>query len=268
MDKTPVSNSEFTFISPRKQYFPLPYNYMEYILKNPLSPQGLEKLYQTCKYFYSKYHILIFLNETHYNGEKYLLQRNPVNRKPKVIDAKLWFCDSLTIHQLSHYRLENIYRCSITALTILETTLTLNEFNFLVNENRIKSFDFSGSSVEYPDGTNVPIDEILKKVPNTYRFWYSNAKEIFDVETLRKLNEVQLNTKLEFCSLWLWSVGYSFDPLLLCRFVEKNAKRASSFQFTVKGRENGEVAKSLKQPVDNLLKTWKNGTIFVKIFLR
>uniref|UniRef100_A0A914YW45 F-box associated domain-containing protein n=1 Tax=Panagrolaimus superbus TaxID=310955 RepID=A0A914YW45_9BILA len=266
-ENAPVPNSEFSFTSPRKQLFPFPYNYMDYILKRPLSPFGLQKLYQTCKYFFSKHPILIFFNETHYNGEKYLLQRNPVNRKPANSDTKLWFCGFLTLHLLSFSRLEKIYRCTITALTILESTLTIKEFDLLVTGNDIKSFDLSGSSIVYPDGSNVPITEILAKVPNIYRFWYSNTKEKFTAETLRKLNEVQLNTKLEFCSLWLWSVDRSFDPLLLCQFIEKNAKKASSFQFTIKGYNNEEVARSLNQSINNM-ESWRNGKIFAKVFLR
>uniref|UniRef100_A0AC34GGR8 Uncharacterized protein n=1 Tax=Panagrolaimus sp. ES5 TaxID=591445 RepID=A0AC34GGR8_9BILA len=144
----------------------------------------------------------------------------------------------------------------------------MNEFDLLVNGNDIISFDFSGSSVVNPNGSNVPVDEILSKVPNIYRFWYSNPKEKFAAATLQKLNGVQLNTKLEFCSLWLWSVDPSFDPLLLCQFIERNAKKASSFQFTIKGYNNEEVAISLKQPLEDVLHSWKNGKIFAKVFLR
>uniref|UniRef100_A0AC35GFN0 Uncharacterized protein n=1 Tax=Panagrolaimus sp. PS1159 TaxID=55785 RepID=A0AC35GFN0_9BILA len=119
--------------------------------------------------------------------------------------------------------LSKVIVCDITTLRLLNQIITLNEFKLLISSGNVKTFSFCLSHVEYENGEIVPIDEIMKLIPNVTEFrWYLDTSMIstFTSETVRNLIKVVNPLILKtFC---LKNIPETFDFNLFATFMDKN----------------------------------------------
>uniref|UniRef100_A0A914QEM3 Uncharacterized protein n=1 Tax=Panagrolaimus davidi TaxID=227884 RepID=A0A914QEM3_9BILA len=188
-------NKKYTFVSPRKQCFSFPPDVISSMLKQPSSPNGLWKLYQTCKYFYSKKQILV-ISDTKFDRESFYYEKdNPkleISHKWEKNYADfqhlLWHTDRLEIlyykertedRYFEKNRIPKFYRCSIKELVLYKTVLSLEDFLLITAEKQIQSFEMRRDSwICYPDFSKVDIAEMLKLevMPKLRRNWSEMEK--------------------------------------------------------------------------------------------
>uniref|UniRef100_A0A914QYW8 Uncharacterized protein n=1 Tax=Panagrolaimus davidi TaxID=227884 RepID=A0A914QYW8_9BILA len=210
-------NKKYTFISPRKQCFSYPPDVISSMLKQPSSSDGLWKLYQTYKYFYSKKQILISSDTEFDRHSFYYGKENP---KLKIkhkwgkdyadVQHLLWHTDKLEIlHYKERYedqhlyfeknRIPKFYRFSIKELELYKTVLSLKEFLLVTAEKQIQSFTIHRHSwICYPDYSKVDIAEILKLklMPKLYSLRCFADATNYTNDVIEKLSLLQLQTKL------------------------------------------------------------------------
>lgn len=218
-------DSKFTFVSSRKQYFSLPPDVISYLLNNPSTPGGLQKLFQTCKYFFAKRQILVFHHKAHWYGNNQVVgvprgQTRVYNYNKKVL---FWFTGEIFFYGHTLPRLDTIYRCSINDLSICRSKITFTDFQILVSAySKIKEFRLSFASIQYLNGDNVPIDVLLQMLPRLEKLSFENEREDFSNETLQKLVNVKFLNPLRSIYLRIIKASASFSPSLLCQFVTQN----------------------------------------------
>uniref|UniRef100_A0AC35FQV2 Uncharacterized protein n=1 Tax=Panagrolaimus sp. PS1159 TaxID=55785 RepID=A0AC35FQV2_9BILA len=236
------------FKSPQIQYFSLPNTYISYIHQNPISTHGLEKLNQTCKYFFANQKVLIFseLAAVYRNGS---IRSNKFKKREVLdllkVDAKFWFSGQLFLYSFT-CRLDRIFKCTVEYLKLYDTTLMFNEFEKLTAENTVIDFrSYNDSCIEYSDGTIVSIDVLLSMLPNVRHFEYYNNKEIYTGETLQKMNSINFNYILTNFSIRIANPADSFDPKLMCDFCDKNSSTSSLFNICLDSPNADKLVKEI-----------------------
>uniref|UniRef100_A0AC34F0T1 Uncharacterized protein n=1 Tax=Panagrolaimus sp. ES5 TaxID=591445 RepID=A0AC34F0T1_9BILA len=163
----------YSFTSPRPQWFPFPNTVKQYIIKNPLSIKGQQKLYQTCKYFYSK-NPIIFIDWLEWDRLQRNFQTYSINYI--IIDIsnivyKIWLTKQLRVRAVTHTNavsqlLEKVYRCDLSHLCIFNQNISFDDYKLLTAEGNIKHFEFENVEVRYSDdGSLVSFECILEKLP-------------------------------------------------------------------------------------------------------
>ena len=247
----------FSISSSQPQNFSLPSDVIRYVLGNPTSSShGILKLYQTCKYFFAKQPIH-FLSQYEYDWDRpyFFIGWDYQTEDKKVL---FWFTNFLQVSYISTFPSHQIYRCTITIFASSSSTLSLSDFELIVKENTIKDFRFYDSYIEYPDGSDVPVNVILEKLPNVSDFYHREDEQPISMETLTNLKRVKLWNKLDKFFITLNILTDDFDPIHLCEFIKLNAKTDSSsiFNFTIAGLDSHNNCMALHAAVGELIGTW------------
>uniref|UniRef100_A0A914QCG5 Uncharacterized protein n=1 Tax=Panagrolaimus davidi TaxID=227884 RepID=A0A914QCG5_9BILA len=238
--------TEYTFKKPRPQYFSLPSDVIYRLWKSPVSSNGLQKLYQTCKYFFLKRKVLIVSSAQLDDKEvfSYLLDLSRKSQDLRI-NVKLpqkflyWFDRDLYfyvkwnhVHNPNFKLLKNIYRCTVKEFFMTSGIISINEFKMLTMENTIQDFAKGSSALILDsDGKHCTIDVILQNLPNIIKFTYDDRFGYICGEILEKINQCLFwNNFLEF-KLYLHRFDCTFDPTLLCNIIKKNVTKGCEIHF-------------------------------------
>uniref|UniRef100_A0A914YKC4 Uncharacterized protein n=1 Tax=Panagrolaimus superbus TaxID=310955 RepID=A0A914YKC4_9BILA len=255
----PLKN--YTFSSPFQQFFPFPYFIMNYLLKNPKSPDTLLKLYKSCKYFYLKQQILIVSGEfiPGDNGTSLTYKAELKKDISKLKKVHIWLNNDMMLrNSLSRFNFSQIYRSTIKYLCLHEMTLQMNEFKLLVAENCVEKTILYKSDVKDANAQNVSIDVILQLLPNLQNLLYINENEKFGLETLQKLKQIKFNQKFHKIAVQLRNVSETFDSKLFFQFILQNvSSEACKIYFNFSGENSDEIKSNVKAAANEMVPTEK-----------
>ena len=247
-----LSLAEYSFESPRRQNFSLPHFIISCLLETE-SPSVLLKLQQSCKYFFAKKDVLVFdqrVNLIRRNGE-YFINSRPMDRilrKPK----QCWFTylnfgNENPLLEIRPY----IYRLTLSKLCIWDADVSLNDVNFLLSNDKMKELHFTRVNVRDADGTPVPIDYILGKLPNLTIFSYENKCEIYSNEKFERLNSIKFFKKFTFIFLQINHVSQELDAELLGNFVKTRVYGRGEISFKPSAPGLAQLKNQLFRIIDN-----------------
>ena len=217
-------DSIYSFHSPRRQLFSLPFEVISRIMNQKKSAGFLLKLYQTCKYFFTRHRVLPIIFSSQCDGSLIYSNDKYFNFGQKVL---FWFHDTLRFSHTRSSLLPIIYCCTVKKLSFTCVTLTVKEFEMVTLNSLVEHFYVSSSNFVYPNGRNMSLDEILHRLPICTTFFYGNESELFAEETLVKLIESERLNKFKRLSIAVFSLA-PFDPTLLCQFIHKNLSPESN----------------------------------------
>ena len=194
---------EYSFETPRHQRLSLPYPIVLHLLDTP-SPFQLLKLQKTCKYFFAKKKIVVSETpvECQREGSSGFVD---ANKKQLLLGSnKFWFTELMSHHHgpahwvtpctLPH---PNIYRLTLSKLSIGHQELSLNAINVLLSNQKMKKLELNRVIILDSEGNSVPDDYILGKVPNLKEFHYFNLREVYSNQSLERLNSLKPFIKLK-----------------------------------------------------------------------
>ena len=248
------SIAKYSFKSPRRQYFSLPFPIIWYLIETEF-PHLLLKLHKTCKYFFAKK--TIFVVDKHIRCVAYSNNTtfvvDPDDMKLTLPKPKKWWLTSLlcggkkTFSTIRPY----IYRVTLSKLCIWEEDLSLNDINILLSNDKMEELLLSKVNIRDANGTPVPIHYILGKVPNVTAFYYYNKCEIYSNQWLEKLNSINICTKLEWFSHFVSQTSEEIDAEILGQFVKNHLASLLEvhFRFPPNSREFETVNNKLKKVV-------------------
>ena len=227
-----LSIAKYSFDFPRRQHFSLPYFIIAYLIETE-SPHLLQKLQKCCKYFFAKKTILV--------ADKHIRCFSTTNNGTFVVDSnrmkltlpksKKWWLTSLSCDVKNSFSTIRpyIYCATLSKLCIWEEDLSLNDINILLSNNKMKELVFSRVNIRDADGTPVPVDYILGKVPNITTFDYYNICESYSNESLEKLKSLNFFKRLRFFALGMNELYFRPDLLQIKPIKEKLQEIASNW---------------------------------------
>ena len=261
-DEPFVHPNPMTFNSPHRQCFSLPSDVISYILRNPTSAEGLQKLQKTCKYFFSKSKIIVFnINAVSSNNSFYIWDKYYTNFYYNL-NVKFWLNKSLDIYNdFPWHHLQRLYRCTVEELTIYDITMTMNELDFFIDSRKLTHLSLMKMRIEKDDATLVSCAEIIAKSPNVISFEYYCPDEIFTTETFTSMKAAKFNSKLEDFTLFICKLSRKADITLLSDFVKNRAQTHSHFVFRIRiKKRNSLFVSTLESALDRMLQsTWHEG---------
>uniref|UniRef100_A0AC35GU27 F-box domain-containing protein n=1 Tax=Panagrolaimus sp. PS1159 TaxID=55785 RepID=A0AC35GU27_9BILA len=200
---------------------------IDYIFKN-LKPEHLIKLYQCCKFFYSKFRLNIIRRLAIVNDdvEEILNPTITIIRASNTALKKLadfWISDSLSLTTTSNVQitLPTFSRCTIKKLVLCDC-VKLDEFLMLTKAGTIEEMKIKGVFAE--DGVAfIPIEDIINEVPNAKSI--TKIYESFITPTtFSSLVSLKHRAKLSKLVLINMTVAsHVFKHNLMVDFVLKNA---------------------------------------------
>ena len=172
----------------RPQGFPFRESLMAYILK-AAKPALLQKLYQTCKYFFALSRIPVchrlVLGFFHADGphgpkiEFIDFDREALHiskeRPDKFLPCKLHLSNSIEVpflpdpSQLSKF-VPLISECHIRFLEVSGQSFTFKEYCFLVNSGIVKVLKFNNINIRKENKEFAYLEDVINKVPKIERF--------------------------------------------------------------------------------------------------
>ena len=217
-------DSVYTFQSPLRQQFSLPFEVISQILNQKKSPIFLLKLYQTCKYFFTTLRVLPMISNSQCNLSMIYSNDKYFHFGQNVL---FWFHETLWFSHTRSSLPPKIYCCTLKELSFVCMTLRLTEFEIITLNSSIERFHLSLSDVVSPSGRYMDMDEVLHRLPICTNFYYRTEHETFSKETLIKLIESERLNKFKLLCITVFSLS-PFDPTLLCRFIHKNLSSESN----------------------------------------
>uniref|UniRef100_A0A914Q7C3 DUF38 domain-containing protein n=1 Tax=Panagrolaimus davidi TaxID=227884 RepID=A0A914Q7C3_9BILA len=261
-----IDNSKFTFITPQKQCFSFPLDVISLMLENPSSSKALQKLYQTCKYFYSKKQILV-LSKAHFVRDASYGYAKPGAKLEIYCEGKkdfadlhnlLWFDNEIQLEYFHGNRLPSFYRCSIKELWLYKTSLYYDDFVLLAAEKHIRILDIGRESeICFSDDSTVNPVDLLPFMPNITEL-NCLPHQNYTHENFEKLSTIQLHSKLEDFRLSISSESSDFAKTFnrnhLLMFLNNNAKKDESTFIGFTADDD-----KLQAVFDDVVKQWKAG---------
>uniref|UniRef100_A0AC34F6W5 Uncharacterized protein n=1 Tax=Panagrolaimus sp. ES5 TaxID=591445 RepID=A0AC34F6W5_9BILA len=234
-----------------------------YYLKKNSNPRLLFKLMKISKYFQFKEFPFFVVKNLEYAGEDQWIYQNGEEKLFKKFDLQtlsksLWITNEINIFASNKKGISQLLSktavCDIKKMDFFNQILSMDEFKFLVSSNKIENPMFYHSHVEKDDGSIVPIDEVIKCLPNVKQFgWYMDSIMASTVthQTAKKLIKV-LNPSI-LTKITLISIPDTFDFCVFADFMEKNPSidYYISFQHTI----SIEYSNMLQNYVDNIIET-------------
>ena len=168
-------NQVSVFSAPQIQNFTLPSTLIYYIARNPFSAKGYLKLIQTCKYFFAKNPILFFDWVHRHPSQQWITYFNhSIVLNLETIRFKIWLTKTLDVETVASRSdvgslLEKVYSCELRNLTMANQTMSWEDYQKLTNSGGITRFRFENVSIRESDGTMVPLERILERIPNVQR---------------------------------------------------------------------------------------------------
>uniref|UniRef100_A0AC35GXM1 Uncharacterized protein n=1 Tax=Panagrolaimus sp. PS1159 TaxID=55785 RepID=A0AC35GXM1_9BILA len=168
----------------------------------------LQKLYQSCKYFFIKESMPICYNfdYTYSPGTQKITYREQSVYIRKDQNGILEFRNLFIANSLAFdYSLEMKYqtfptiiqslaRCELKHLKIQNQNLTFKEFYFLTGHGNIETLHFKNVKIVDENGDPMPLEDVMAKVPKVYEFCLDNV--YCSPETSKSLLQIPFNTKL------------------------------------------------------------------------
>ena len=254
------SSPKYSFKSPRRQYFSLPFGLVSHLLETEF-PHLLLKLQKSCKHFFAKKRVivvdtLIYLD--HSNGVYYIKELGSTDRFKILLDKRFqyWFTRILLRRNYSILR-PYIYRLTLTELTMSCQNLSQNDIDFLFSNNKMEKLDFYEVTIRDDVGNPVPVDYILAKIPNVTEIFYWNPCEIYSNELLKKLNSIKFNYKLTEFRIVMQQTSEEIDAEILEEFIKRNlaSDGCVSYYLPRNSPEIETVKTKLQQIVDGWVST-------------
>ena len=227
-----AATPKYSIKLPRNQDLSLPHPIILYLLETE-SPHLLQKLQKSCKYFFAKKKVLVIAERVKFqfkNGE-YCLEHWRGTTLP-LGETPFWLTDfECRANNCYPFFRPHIYRVTLTYLNLWHQNLSLADIDFLLADNKLEWLYLSRVDLQNSDGSPIPIDYILAKVPNITHFNFYNKSEIYSNELLAKLNQVKLFKKLKWFHLSLYRKSEELDPEILGKFIEDNLAPAGRVEF-------------------------------------
>ena len=107
-------DSIYTFHSPRRQQFSLPFEFISHILHQKKSAVFLLKLYQTCKHFFTKHRVLPMVFASECNDSMVYSNKKYFNFGQNVL---FWFNEALRFSRAHTSLHQKIYCCTLKELS-------------------------------------------------------------------------------------------------------------------------------------------------------
>uniref|UniRef100_A0A914QZY1 Uncharacterized protein n=1 Tax=Panagrolaimus davidi TaxID=227884 RepID=A0A914QZY1_9BILA len=170
----------------QQKHLSLPYLIIDYIAKNPLSPEVYKKLIQCCKYFFEKMPVLVAADMFDggrtlcpYNGEK--CDDNDeeccVSIDINKLKSSIWPTNLICLDQnyypvyhKDYYSLlcSKIYLLGTSRLCLRGISILFDDFKILVSA--VKNVELSNVDITYNDGKPVMLEGILESIPHIKTF--------------------------------------------------------------------------------------------------
>uniref|UniRef100_A0AC34F014 Uncharacterized protein n=1 Tax=Panagrolaimus sp. ES5 TaxID=591445 RepID=A0AC34F014_9BILA len=182
MDTTPgkiqYNLSVFIHRSSQQQNFDFRTSTLNYILKNPKSPEIWKKLVHTCKWFFDKNSIVVLpcLHYDFYSSHEVCMICSDENCNYRCdrlnnlsnVPFKLWITQKLDIEGNKEYTnfAERLYpfifKCDATTITLCNKVLSFKEFLFLTHDANDVSI---ATLINDENGKTVPFEKIVENLP-------------------------------------------------------------------------------------------------------
>ena len=223
---------QYSFESPHRQRFSLPFDVITYLMDSCTSPSVFRKLLQTCKYFFLKKKVILVGAKTWFwnSGGCYCQNHETRSRSFDVnLSFKYWVTD--TLYLLNECATGYIYRANLKQLVINEGNLSFEDICLLLNGGEILRFSFYGS-IKYADGTPVSLATILEKCPKVWHLVYGNQAEVITSKTFSDLAKMRFYNKY-FSKFWLYIYQYpsEIDPKVVVEFLKGHASKYTDIRF-------------------------------------
>lgn len=170
---------ENPFSNPRFQRFSLPNPLIRYCaLKNY---KIFEKLVKTCKHFYynnsfliNSCYIVLDIHDGLFDGDEKFIPLNIMKKSPSRF-SKLWLTDTFFVWKttsptMTSKFLNYVYRAELHYLKLQFQEITYTEFLFLTESKTIEEISFIHVDVFDSQKKLIPLENILKEVPNVKAF--------------------------------------------------------------------------------------------------
>uniref|UniRef100_A0AC34F473 Uncharacterized protein n=1 Tax=Panagrolaimus sp. ES5 TaxID=591445 RepID=A0AC34F473_9BILA len=168
---------------PQQRGFP---DSIMYYIKMNAPPRLLLKLMQASKYFcFKEFPFMVVENLQCYNDTWEFLDRNVkenVYNKYQKLDLNtlvkpLWISNSFDCLFLKDanffsFLLSKTAVCDIQSLILEDQIITWDQFKFLTSSGIIGYFEFEDSDVKYDNGNIVPMDEMIKLLPEIRHLYW------------------------------------------------------------------------------------------------
>uniref|UniRef100_A0A914QA00 DUF38 domain-containing protein n=1 Tax=Panagrolaimus davidi TaxID=227884 RepID=A0A914QA00_9BILA len=259
--------------SSQQHPFGLPEPILCYLKKNS-NPKLLLKLMQISKYFCFKEFPYMVVKDLKYERTKWSYCKPKYNFNYEVLDLSnlkkpLWITEEINCYtedvSLISTLLSKVIVCDITNLWLFNQIITLNEFKLLISSGNVTTFSFSLSHVEYENGKTVPIEEIMKLIPNVTEFRWSldtPMMSTFNSETVQNLIKVINPSILKTFHLLI--IPETFDFNLFATFMDKNPLIDYELDFDMHIAR--EYSKMLQKYVDKKIETSSKKAFLFRIF--
>ena len=241
-----VSIPQYSMEFPRHQRFSLPHPIILYLLETE-SPHLLLKLQQRCKYFFAKKKILVVTEE--------ISDLNTYDLS--LISTTRYWITKLNCWRRNGYSYLRplIYRATLSKLCVRYQNLSLNDINFLLNK-KMQKLTFYKVNIRDATGNPVPIDYILRKIPEVAEFRYDNLCEIYSNQSLSKLNSINLKNKLRYLFIKITQTSEELDAESLGKFVQSIL--ASDGQVQLLFPRNAPEIRTVLAEVQRVVKYWQS----------
>uniref|UniRef100_A0A914QSB2 Uncharacterized protein n=1 Tax=Panagrolaimus davidi TaxID=227884 RepID=A0A914QSB2_9BILA len=245
------------------QNWSLPNSIIYYILKNPSNSKVYQKLIQCCKYFFFKNPIIVVDKFTIDGDEKW---KATLKDDEKFIDftkisTKLWIYDVFDKYCFSNTSanplnlvssvIPQIYRCDAECMFIDKQIISYNEFLFLTSN--IKFITLSKTPIMNENGTIVPLEKLVKKLPKLISFVYYDSLTSSSItsNTLKELLEIPHFSKI---TQWrLYKIPEKFDIETFYTFFKKG--KVANFYLDFAVSISQAYKNRLESIVDEILET-------------
>ena len=211
------------------QRFSLPEALVFYMAQNPLSPKLYHKLIRCCKYFWLKSSIITLHSLHRPDGSSqydkfwkafkingfYVFQKFKIDN----VNEKYWFYQKMFIEDkhdqfLASSIVPRIYRCDLIRLELFYQILSFDEFQKFTSSVLLRILYLHKTIVKNEDGTIVPIEKLMKLLPNLQTFYYGNVSGDDGLQTITSETAANLNTNPHFSqmeSFYMYGIPESFD---------------------------------------------------------
>ena len=250
-------SSKYSFESPRHQDFSLRFNLICYIIENPPTSEVLLKLQQTCKYFFAKNKVIVVHKLLAYVPKKRCFI-DYYNKKVSIPLGKFkyWFNHIYpkndTWESFYPFITPHIYRITFKELYVGDQTLSMKTLDLLLSNEKMEFLRFFVVDIRDDNGSVVPVDFILSKIPHILQFDFYNPNEIYSNDVMKKINDVKFVNKLKHFILGIGNTSEDLDVGILFEFIKKHAASDAFIKYWDPGYGPG-VSKTFKAQLARLV---------------
>ena len=163
-------NCDFKTVNSQK--FSIPSTIIYYISNNPSSPNGYQKLTQTCKYFYAKNPIIVVYDIRFLGSDDFNLGHRRYRSSIAKIACKFWVTHTVAYHYVNRLANEILHNkvIRITKLQLSSGNIVLDQILSPETLQSIREVYFRKTTFEHADGVPMSVEEIFEYFPNLESF--------------------------------------------------------------------------------------------------